>query len=88
MSLVAVSVIIAMCVVTTFYQSLLGEAINLWVPYTNPTKDVRYSFLLKIEHLLTLNAHSRCWLILPFTVWLLWVCAFLGFSHFVRIDLP
>ena len=31
-----VSVIIAMCVAAYFYQSL-GEAINLWVPYTNPT---------------------------------------------------
>ena len=38
-----VSVIIAMCVAAYFYKSL-GEAINLWVPYTNPTKDASVAF--------------------------------------------
>ena len=38
-----VSVIIAMCVAAYFYRSL-GEAINLWVPYTNPTKDASIAF--------------------------------------------
>ena len=39
----AVSVIIAMCVAAYFYRSL-GEAINLWVPYTNPTKDASIAY--------------------------------------------
>lgn len=39
-----VSVIIAMCVAAYFYKSL-GEAINLWVPYANPTKDASVAFL-------------------------------------------
>ena len=50
-----VSVIIAMCVAAYFYRSL-GEAINLWVPYTNPTKDasiaslkIRTSFHLTVS---------------------------------------
>lgn len=38
-----ISVIIAMCVATYFYQPL-GEAINLWVPYANPTKDASVAF--------------------------------------------
>ena len=38
-----VSVIIAMCVAAYFYKSL-GEAINLWVPYANPTKDASVAF--------------------------------------------
>ena len=38
-----VSVIIAMGVAAYFYQPL-GEAINLWVPYTNPTKDASMAF--------------------------------------------
>ena len=46
-----VSVIIAMCVAAYFYKSL-GEAINLWVPYTNPTKDASVAFY-RPEYLLT-----------------------------------
>ncbi|VUW97705.1 CvpA family protein [Streptococcus vestibularis] len=38
-----VSVIIAMCVAAYFYKSL-GEAVNLWVPYANPTKDASVAF--------------------------------------------
>ena len=38
-----VSVIIAMGVAAYFYQPL-GEAINLWVPYTNPTRDASIAF--------------------------------------------
>lgn len=47
-----VSVIIAMCVAAYFYKSL-GEAINLWVPYTNPTKDASVAFFYRPEYLLT-----------------------------------
>ena len=32
-----------MCVAAYFYKSL-GEAINLWVPYANPTKDASVAF--------------------------------------------
>ena len=74
-----VSVIIAMCVAAYFYRSL-GEAINLWVPYTNPTKDASIAFF-KDQNIFSLDrVYYAGVAYLPFTVWLIMVCAFLGFS--------
>lgn len=74
-----VSVIIAMCVAAYFYKSL-GEAINLWVPYTNPTKDASVAFLqTRISSHLTVSI-MRASPTSPFIVWPIMVCVFLGFS--------
>lgn len=74
-----VSVIIAMCVAAYFYKSL-GEAINLWVPYTNPTKDASVAFFTD-QNIFSLDrVYYAASPTSPFIVWPIMVCVFLGFS--------
>ena len=73
-----VSVIIAMCVAAYFYRSL-GEAINLWVPYTNPTKDASIAFF-KDQNIFSLDR-------VYYAGVAYYGLRFLGiFFHFVRIE--
>ena len=80
-----VSVIIAMCVAAYFYRSL-GEAINLWVPYTNPTKDASIAFF-KDQNIFSLDRVYYAG-VAYFAIYCVayYGLRFLGiFFHFVRI---
>ncbi|MDU4838880.1 MAG: CvpA family protein, partial [Streptococcus salivarius] len=80
-----VSVIIAMCVAAYFYRSL-GEAINLWVPYTNPTKDASIAFF-KDQNIFSLDRVYYAG-VAYFVIYCVayYGLRFLGiFFHFVRI---
>ena len=81
-----VSVIIAMCVAAYFYRSL-GEAINLWVPYTNPTKDASIAFF-KDQNIFSLDRVYYAG-VAYFAIYCVgyYGLRFLGiFFHFVRIE--
>ena len=81
-----VSVIIAMCVAAYFYRSL-GEAINLWVPYTNPTKDASIAFF-KDQNIFSLDRVYYAG-VAYFAIYCIayYGLRFLGiFFHFVRIE--
>ena len=81
-----VSVIIAMCVAAYFYRSL-GEAINLWVPYTNPTKDASIAFF-KDQNIFSLDRVYYAG-VSYFAIYCVtdYGLRFLGiFFHFVRIE--
>ncbi|MFQ9791658.1 MAG: CvpA family protein [Streptococcus salivarius] len=80
-----VSVIIAMCVAAYFYRSL-GEAINLWVPYTNPTKDASIAFF-KDQNIFSLDRLLCGCCLFCYLLYSLFGLRFLGiFFHFVRIE--
>ena len=81
-----VSVIIAMCVAAYFYKSL-GEAINLWVPYTNPTKDASVAFFTD-QNIFSLDRVYYAG-VAYFAIYCVayYGLRFLGiFFHFVRIE--
>lgn len=74
-----------MCVAAYFYKSL-GEAINLWVPYTNPTKDASVAFFTD-QNIFSLDRVYYAG-VAYFAIYCVayYVCVFLGFLPFVRIE--
>jgi len=81
-----VSVIIAMGVAAYFYQPL-GEAINLWVPYTNPTRDASIAFFTD-QNIFSLDRVYYAG-VAYFAIYCVayYGLRFLGiFFHFVRIE--